>query len=129
MKASLNSAPGYGHTPRVRALACFLFSLIAFTSVVEAAHNHGGVTVGRPDAHQTFDQRRDADTTGGRLPDGDGCLICQLQTHLTGGLLYGPFHLLAPKQRRVCVSAETFSYLSVVCGTGLGRAPPLTSLY
>jgi len=118
------------HTPFARLLAFALFALVTYTATIGAVHTHGGTapTPSRFVAAANFAKPHGDNSSLKQQFNGDDCLICQLQSHLSGGLFTDlPRVTLLSKQPAILFSSAV-PVLSQTCTSQRGRAPPANSL-
>jgi hypothetical protein len=111
-------------------LAFALLALVAYTATIGAVHTHGGnaaISL-RFVGATNFIKANDDSSSLRKQFNGDDCLICQLQGHLSGGLFTDlPCFTLPQKQPAISL-AIAFPALSQTRTSRRGRAPPANSL-
>jgi len=111
-------------------LAFALLTLVAYTATIGAVHTHGGNTptssrfVGAID----FVKSNDDSSSLRKQFNGDDCLICQLQGHLSGGLFTDSPRVALPQKQPAISLAAAVPLLSQTSTSRRGRAPPANSL-
>jgi hypothetical protein len=117
------------HTLFPRLLAFVLLALVAYTTTVEAAHNHGNFSLDRPgNTASAISNYGDADSTLKESQAYGDCLICQLQQYISTSLFSTPPQIVAPLAEATETPAVEISYFSQSNTPPRGRAPPFFSL-
>jgi uncharacterized membrane protein len=115
--------------PYARLLAFVLLVLIAYTTTVEAAHNHDNLAFNRADSTASaISNSSDADSSLKESQAYGDCLICQLQQHLSTTLFSTPPRIILQQTETTQTLAPEVSYPSHPNTPRRGRAPPIPSL-
>jgi len=111
-------------------LAFALLGLVTYTATIGAVHTHGGkAPTPSHFAGATNFVKSNGDNSSLRKQfNGDDCLICQLQGHLSGGLFTDLPRVTLPQKQPAISLAAAVPVLSQICTSQRGRAPPANSL-